>query len=90
MDTRLGTPFAPCLEDCRQTVIDIPVSRNRFSSLNRYGGNVAEFCKETRYQFFGSTSVSLEFHRWVIIWEDPYRRLLFRLGVVLVYLDFVS
>ena len=48
-DTRLGTLFAPCLEDFRQTVDDIPVSRSRLSVLQPYGGNVVEFCKETRY-----------------------------------------
>ena len=66
-------------------MVDIPVSRNRLSVPKQYGGNVGEFCKETRYHLFGSTSVSFEFHGWVLIWEDPHRRLLLRLGVVLVY-----
>ena len=74
----------------RQTVVDISVSRNRPSVLKRYGGNVAEFCKEPGYHLFGNTSVSFEFHRWVLIWEDPHRRLLLRLRVVLVYPGFVS
>ena len=42
-------------------MVDIPVSRNRLTVLKRYGGNVADFCKETRYHLFGSTSVSFEF-----------------------------
>ena len=71
MDNRSGTPFTPCrcLEDFRQTVINIAVSRNRLSVLKWYGGNVAEFCKETRYHLFGSTSVSFQFHWWVLIWD---------------------
>ena len=90
MDTRLGMPFTPCLEDFRQTVIDIPASRDCLSVLKRYGGNVAEVCKQTRYHLFGSTSISLEFHRWVLIWEDPHLQLLLRFEVVLVYSGFVS
>ena len=85
MDTRSRTPFTPHLENFRQTMVDTPVSRNRLSVLKLYGGTAAEFYKETRYQLFGSTSVSFEFHRWVLIWEDPHRQLLLRLGVVLVY-----
>ena len=77
-------PFTPCLEDFRQTVDDMSVSRNRLSVLKRYGGKVAEFCKETRYRLFESSSVSFGFHRWVLIWEDPHRRLVLRLGDVLV------
>ena len=50
-------------------LVDIPVSRTCLSVLKRYDGKVAEFCKETRYHLFGSTSVSFEFHRWVLIWE---------------------
>ena len=42
-------------------MVDIAVSRNRLSVLKRYGGNVVEFCKETRFHLFGSTSVSFEF-----------------------------
>ena len=56
----------------KETVVDIPVSRNRLSVLKRHGGYVAECCKETRYHLFGSTSVSFQFHRWVLIWEDPH------------------
>ena len=88
-NTRSGTPFTPCLEDFRQRVVDISVSRNRLSVLKRYGGNVAEFCKETHYCLFESTSVSFEFHMWVLIWEDPHCRLVLRLGVVLVNQCFV-
>ena len=33
---------------------------------------------------------NLKFNRWVLIWEDPHRQLLLRLGVVLVYPGFVS
>ena len=43
-------------------MVDIPVSRNCLSILKQYGSNVAEFCKETRYHLFGSTSLSFEFH----------------------------
>ena len=89
-DTRSGTPFTPCMEDFRQTVVDISVSRNRLSVLKRYCGNMAEVCKDTRYHLFGSIFVSVEFHRWVLIWEDSHRRLLLRLGVVLVYPGCVS
>ena len=63
-DTRSETPFTPCLEDFRQTVVDVTVSSNRLSVLKRYGGNLAEFCKETRYHLLGSTSVSFEFPIW--------------------------
>ena len=87
---RTGTQFAPCLEDFRQTVIDTPVNRSCRSVLKRRGGNVAGFGKETCYHFFRNTFVSLDAHKWVLIWEDPHRRLLFRLGVVLVYPGFVS
>ena len=45
-DTCSRTPFTQCLEDFRQTMVDIPVSRNRLSVLKWYGGNVAEFSKE--------------------------------------------
>ena len=90
MDTGSGTPFTPCLEDFRQTVVDIPVSCNRLFVLKRYGGNVAEFCLQTLYHLFGKASVSFEFHWWVLIWEVPHLRLLPRLGVVLVYPGFVS
>ena len=61
MDTRSWTHFTPSLEDFTQTVVNIPVRRNRLSVLERYGGNVAEFCQKTRYHLFGSTSVSLNF-----------------------------
>ena len=71
-------------------MVCIPVGRNRLSVLKRYGGNVAEFCKETHCHLFESTSVSFEFHRWVLIWEYPHRRLLLCLGVVLVYPGSVS
>ena len=56
-------PFgdAVCIEDFRQTVVDIPVSRNRLSVLKRYGDNVAEFCKETRYHLFGALLFLLNF-----------------------------
>ena len=77
MDTGSGTQFTPCLEDFRQTVVDIPVSRNRLFVLKRYGGNVAEFCLQTLYNLFGKAS---EFHWWVLIWEVPHLRLLPRLG----------
>ena len=60
-DTRSGTPFTPCLEDFRQTVVDTPVSRNRISALKRYGGNAAEVCKEICYHLFGSTLFLLNF-----------------------------
>ena len=33
---------------------------------------------------------SCEFHRWVLFLGDPHRRLLLRLGIVLVYPSFVS
>ena len=71
-------------------MVDTPVSRNRLYVLKWYGGNVAEFCKEVHYHLFGSTSVSFEFHRWVLISEDPHHRLLLSLGVLLVYPGFVS
>ena len=71
-------------------MVDISVGYNCLSILKLYGGNVGEFCKETHYHLFGSTSVSFEFHRWVLIWEDPHHRLLLRLGDVLVYTGFVS
>ena len=71
-------------------MVDIPVRLNCLSVLRRYDGNVAKFCKETRYHLFGSTSVSFEFHMWVLIWEDPHCLLLLRLGVVLVYPGFDS
>ena len=45
-DTRSGTPFTPSLEDFRQTVVDISVSRNRLSVLKRYGGNEPNFGKK--------------------------------------------
>ena len=90
VDTRSGKPFTPLLEDLRQTVVDIPVSRNRLFVLKQYGGNVAECYKETCYHLFWSTSVSFEFHRWVLIWEDPQRQLLLHLRVILVYPGFVS
>ena len=51
-DTGSVSPFTPCLEGFKQTVVDIPVSRNRLSVLKWYGGNVAGFCKETRYHLF--------------------------------------
>ena len=60
MDTRSKMPFTPCLEDFRQTVVDIPISQNSLSVLKRYGGNVAEFYKDKKH-LFGSTSVSLNF-----------------------------
>ena len=88
-DTRTGMPFTPRLDDLRRTVVDISVSRNSLSVLKLYGGNVAGFCKETRYHSFGSTSVSFEFHRWILMWEDPHRRLLLRLGFVLAHPGFV-
>ena len=63
-------PCTPSLEDFRHAGVDIPVNRNRLSVLKQYGGNVGDFCKETRYYLFGSTSVSFEFRMWVLIWED--------------------
>ena len=46
-------------------MVDISVGYNRLSVLKRNGGNVAEFCKETHYHLFASTSfsVSFKFHR---------------------------
>ena len=78
------------LNKFRQMEVDIPVSHNSLSVLKGYGVSMAEFCKETRYHLFGSASVSFEFHRWILIWEDPHHRLLLRLGVVLVYPGFFS
>ena len=46
-------------------MVDIPVSNNWLSVLKWFGGNLAEFYKETHYHMFESTSVSFEFHRWV-------------------------
>ena len=51
---------------------------------------MAGISKETRYHILGSTSVSFEVYRWVLILEDQHRRLLLRLGIVLVYPGFVS
>ena len=45
-DSRLGTPFTPCPENFRRTVVDIPISCNHLSVLKRYGGSVAEFSKK--------------------------------------------
>ena len=89
MDIRSGTQLTPCLEDFRHSVVDIPVSRNRFSVLKRYGGIVAYFAKK-HSTICLSTSVSFEFHRWVLIWEDSHLQLLLRFRVVLVYPGFVS
>ena len=68
-------------------MVEIPVSHNRLSVFKRYGGNVAEFCNETRYYLFGSTSVSFEFQKWVI-WEDPHRQLLLPDKIVMI--SFIS
>ena len=71
-------------------MVDIAVSRNGLSVLKRHDGNVTDFCKETLYHLFGNIFVSFEYHRWVLIWKDPHRRLLLFLGVILVYPGFIS
>ena len=52
-DTRSGTPFAPCLEDFRQTVVDIPVvvivllsSSGRAATLSNFAKKHAIVCLE--------------------------------------------
>ena len=53
---------------------------------------MARFRKETRHHLLGSigASVSFEFHRFVLICEEPHRRLLLHLRGVLIYPGFVS
>ena len=86
----LGLSFVPCLEDCRPTLADKPVSRSRRSVPKRCGGNVARVCQERCCLLFGITSVSFELKRWFLSWENPHRRLLLGLGVVLVHPSSVS
>ena len=54
MDTRLGTPFTPCLKDFSQTVVDIPVDITVFLSSS---GMVATW-PNLGHHLFGSTSVN--------------------------------
>ena len=90
-DTCSRMPFAPCQEVCRQIVVDIPVSHSSLSVLKRYCGNMAGFWKENMLSFaWKYICFSFEFHRWVLLWEDPHRLLLLHLKVVLVSPPFVS
>ena len=73
------------LKDLWQLNVSIPLGIDHLPLLEWDRGHLTRFGEEDCDHLLGSTSLSVEFHRWTVKWEKPDLRLLLGLGVILVY-----
>ena len=69
--TLFGRRALQAPENLEQVDVEVPLGVDSLPLLERNRGHMAGLGKENRDRLCGSAPRSLEFHRWVLTWENP-------------------